>query len=320
MRAEAGQVATVFGGSGFIGRYVVQRLAAAGHVVRVAVRDPEGALFLKPMGGVGQVVPMRCDIADPAQVAAAVAGAAMVVSLVGILFESRGNRFASIQGEAPGTIARAAASAGVRRLVHVSAIGADAASESVYARTKAEGEQAVLAAFPGATILRPSIVFGPEDAFFNRFAAMASLLPALPLIGGGHTRFQPVYVGDVADAVMAALTRDDVAGRTYELGGPKVYTFRALLEYILQVTGRRRALLTVGWGVAMFKGRMGELLPTPPITRDQVRLLRHDNVVAEGAAGLAELGLAPRAVEAIVPGYLARYRRPGLRRGTAPAR
>lgn len=310
----AGMVATVFGGSGFIGRYVVKRLAAAGHVVRVAVRDPVAAEFLKPMGGVGQIVPLRTDVTDAASIAAAVQGADIVVSLVGILHETRKNSFAATQGAAPGLIARACAAAGVTRLVHVSAIGADATSEAAYARTKAEGEAGVRAAFPAATILRPSIVFGPEDGFFNRFAAMASLSPALPLIGGGHTRFQPVYVGDVADAVMAALTRDDAQGRTYELGGPKVWTFKALLEFILEQTRRKRALVHVGWGLAMLQGRLGELLPTPPITRDQVRLLKRDNVVAEGALTLADLGIVPKAVEAVVPAYLARFRPGGGRR------
>lgn len=320
MRVSDGAVATVFGGSGFIGRYVVKRLAEAGFIVRVAVRDPEAALFLKPMGGVGQVVPMACDVTKPALVAAAVAGAEVVVSLVGILFESRTNSFAATQAEAPGTIARAAAAAGVRRLVHVSALGADAASDSLYARSKAEGEQAVLAAFPAATILRPSLVFGPEDGFFNRFAAMAGLSPVLPLVGGGQTRFQPVYVGDVADAVMAALARDEAMGRTYELGGPKTYTFRELMEFILATIGRRRPLVPLPWGLAMLQGRLGEFLPTPPITRDQVRLLRRDSVVAAGAPGLAELGIAPHAIEAIVPSYLARYRRPGRRPRQAFAR
>lgn len=304
----------VLGGSGFIGRYVVKRLAAAGHVVRVAVRDPVAAEFLKPMGGVGQIVPLRTDVTDAASIAAAVQGADIVVSLVGILHETRKNSFAATQGAAPGLIARACAAAGVTRLVHVSAIGADATSEAAYARTKAEGEAGVRAAFPAATILRPSIVFGPEDGFFNRFAAMASLSPALPLIGGGHTRFQPVYVGDVADAVMAALTRDDAQGRTYELGGPKVWTFKALLEFILEQTRRKRALVHVGWGLAMLQGRLGELLPTPPITRDQVRLLKRDNVVAEGALTLADLGIVPKAVEAVVPAYLARFRPGGGRR------
>jgi NADH dehydrogenase len=318
MQAQ-GSVATVFGGSGFIGRYVVKRLAAAGHVVRVAVRDPDGALFLKPMGAVGQIVPLRADVTRPAEVEAAVAGADLVVSLVGILFEKPQRTFDAVQAAAPGTIARAAAAAGVRRLVHVSAIGADASSDAAYARTKAAGEAGVRAAYPHATILRPSIVFGPEDGFFNRFAAMAGLLPALPLIGGGHTRFQPVHVGDVADAVMAALTRDDAPGRTFELGGPRVYTFRELLAYILEVTGRRRALIYVDWRLAMLQGRLGELLPTPPITRDQVRLLRRDNVVADGMPGLADLGITPKAVEAVVPGYLARFRRGGRARDVAAA-
>jgi NADH dehydrogenase len=315
MQARDGSVATVFGGSGFIGRYVVKRLAAAGHVVRVAVRDPEGALFLKPMGGVGQVVPLRADVTKDAEVQAAVTGVDVVVSLVGILFEKPHRSFSAVQAEAPGRIARASAAAGVRRLVHVSAIGADAGSDAAYARTKAAGEAAVLKTFPAATILRPSIVFGPEDGFFNRFAGMASVLPALPLIGGGHTQFQPVYVGDVADAVMAALARDDAMGRTYELGGPRTYSFKALLQYILEVTGRRRALVNLDWRLAMLQGRLGELLPTPPITRDQVRMLRRDNVVGAGMPGLAELGITPTAVEAIVPGYLARFRRGGRREG-----
>lgn len=317
--APAGMVATVFGGSGFIGRHVVKRLAAAGHVVRVAVRDPVAAEFLKPMGGVGQVVPLRTDVTDAASIAAAVQGADIVVSLVGILHETRKNSFAATQGAAPGLIAKACAASGVKRLVHVSAIGADAGSEAAYARTKAQGEAGVRAAFPATTILRPSIVFGPEDGFFNRFAAMASLSPVLPLIGGGHTRFQPVYVGDVADAVMAALSREDAMGRTFELGGPKVWSFKALLEFIMEQTRRKRALVHVGWGLAMLQGRLGELLPTPPITRDQVTLLKRDNVVAEGALTLADLGIAPKAVEAIVPAYLARFRPGGGRREMAAA-
>ncbi len=320
MRASDGAVATVFGGSGFIGRYVVARLAQAGFIVRVAVRDPEAALFLKPMGGVGQVVPVSCDVTRPAAIATAVAGAAVAVNLVGILFEARGNTFAGVQAEAPGRIAAAAAAAGVRRLVHLSAIGADAEGESAYARSKAAGETAVRAAFPTATILRPSIVFGPEDAFFNRFAAMARMSPVLPLIGGGTTRFQPVYVGDVADAVMAALERPEAEGKTYELGGPTVYTFRELLAFILASTGQCRCLVPLPWGLAALQGRLGEFLPRPPITRDQVKLLRRDNVVAEGAAGLAALGITPTPLEAVVPGYLARYRPPGRRPERALAR
>lgn len=309
MQAGGRKVATVFGGSGFIGRYVVKRLAERGHIVRVAVRDPEAALFLKPMGAPGQIVPVGVSVTDDAGVAAVVSGAEIVVNLVGILHETRKATFKAIQGEAPGRIGRAAAAAGARTVVQLSAIGADAASPSAYARTKAEGEQAVREAFPKATVLRPSIVFGPEDGFFNRFAALAQFVPALPLYGGGETKFQPVYVGDVADAVMAAVDRADAAGRTYELGGPRIYTFRELLDYILRITGRRRLLLPLPWSVGRMQARVFELLPNPPLTRDQLLLLQRDNVVAPGALTLADLGIMPKAVEAIVPGYLGRFRR-----------
>lgn len=314
MQAGGRKVATVFGGSGFIGRYVVKRLAERGYIVRVAVRDPEGALFLKPMGVPGQIVPVGVSVTDDSGVAAVVSGTEIVVNLVGILHETRKATFTAIQGEAPGRIGRAAAAAGARALVQLSAIGADAASPSAYARTKAEGEQAVRRAFPAATVLRPSIVFGPEDGFFNRFAALAQFVPALPLYGGGETKFQPVYVGDVADAVMAALDRADAAGRTYELGGPRIYSFRELLAYILKVTGRRRLLLPLPWSVGRIQARLFELLPNPPLTRDQLLLLQKDNVVAPGALTLVDLGIQPKAVEAIVPGYLGRFRR----RGAAP--
>lgn len=309
MQAGGRKVATVFGGSGFIGRYVVKRLAERDYIVRVAVRDPEAALFLKPMGVPGQIVPVGVSVTDDAGVAAAAAGAEVVVNLVGILHETRKATFTAIQAQAPGRIGRAAAAAGVRAVVHLSAIGADPASPSAYARTKAEGEQALREAFPAATVLRPSIVFGPEDGFFNRFAALAQFIPALPLYGGGQTKFQPVYVGDVADAVMAALSRADAAGRTYELGGPRVYTFRELLAYILRVTGRRRLLLPLPWSVGRLQARVFELLPNPPLTRDQLLLLQRDNVVAPDALTLADLGITPKAVEAIVPGYLGRFRR-----------
>lgn len=310
MQAGGRKVATVFGGSGFIGRYVVKRLAERDYIVRVAVRDPEAALFLKPMGVPGQIVPVGVSVTDDAGVAAVVSGAEVVVNLVGILHETRKATFKAIQGEAPGRIGRAAA-AGARAVVQISAIGADPASPSAYARTKAEGEQAAREAFPAATVLRPSIVFGPEDGFFNRFAALAQFAPALPLYGGGETKFQPVHVGDVADAVMAALDRPDAAGRTYELGGPRVYSFRDLLDYILRITGRRRLLVPLPWSVGRMQARLFELLPNPPLTRDQLLLLQKDNVVAPGALTLAELGVEPKAVEAIVPGYLSRFRRRG---------
>ncbi len=309
----SGGIATVFGGAGFVGRYVVKRLADRGYLVRVGGRDPEKALALKPMGVPGQIIPVRAPLTDARLVGAAVSGASVVVNCVGILFEGAGSRFSEVQGKGPGVIGAAAAEAGVSGLVHLSAIGADAASQSIYARTKAEGEAALHAAFPRAVVLRPSIVFGPEDGFFNRFGALARIAPMLPLFGGGTTRFQPVHVGDVADAVMAALDRPEAAGRTYELGGPRIYTYRQLMEYILAQTHRRRLLVDVPFSLGAMKARVLELLPTPPLTRDQLLLLQRDNVVSESALTLADLGIAPKALEAIVPAYLARFR-PAMRR------
>ncbi len=300
-------VATVFGGSGFLGRYVVQRLAAAGYTVRPAVRDPEGAMFLRPMGRVGQIVPMFASLAHEATVARAVEGAEVVVNLIGILAERKAGDFTRIQAEGAGRIAKLSAAAGAQRMVQVSAIGADANSPSVYARTKAEGEAAVRAALPAATILRPSLVFGAEDQFFNRFAAMAQVLPFMPVIAG-DTKMQPVYVGDVADAVMAGLTRPETAGKLYELGGPAIWTFREILAYILKETHRRRPLVNIPMGIARFQASVAERLPTKPFTRDQLLLLSRDNVVAAGAMGLADLGIVPTPVELIVPDYLDRYR------------
>lgn len=306
-------VATVFGGSGFIGRHVVRRLAAAGHLVRVAVRDTEGALFLKPMGALGQIVPLHAPITNEAAIARAVAGADLVVNLVGILAEDRAGDFQRIQAEGAGAIARAAAAAGVGRLVHVSAIGADAASPSRYAQSKAEGEAAMRAALPRAVILRPSVVFGPEDQFFNRFAALAQIAPCMPVIHGA-TRFQPVYVVDVADAITAALTRPDAAGQTYELGGPGVFTMREILEFVLRETRRHRLLVSPPMGIVRLQAALLERLPGKLLTRDQLLLLARDNVVAEGAPGLAELGVLPTPVAQVVPGYLKRYRAGGLKR------
>ena len=307
------RVATVFGGAGFIGRHVVQRFARQGFTVRIAGRDTEKAARLRVLGDVGQVTPAAASVTDEASVARAVAGAEVVVNLVGILFERKAGDFQRIQADGAGRVARLAAAAGVRRLVHLSAIGADAGSESQYARTKAEGEAAVLAAFPAATILRPSVVFGAEDQFFNRFASLAAMLPVMPVVRG-ETKFQPVYVGDVADAVMAALARDDSRGRTYELGGPRAMSMRQVLQFVLEHTRRCRPLVPLPEGLVRFQARVGEMLPTPPLTRDQLILLGRDNLVAEGAAGFAELGIEPKAVEAIVPAYLARYRAGGSRR------
>jgi NADH dehydrogenase len=312
------RVATVFGGAGFIGRYVVQRLAAQGYVVRVATRDPAGTRFLTTQGRVGQIVPLAVSVTDPAALARALQGADVAVNLVGILHERRPGDFRRIQGEAPGLVAQAAAAAGVRRLVHVSAIGADATSESLYASSKAQGEAAVLAAFPHATILRPSVVFGPEDQFFNRFASMAQLLPFLPVVAGG-TRFQPVYVGDVADAVMAALEREEAQGMTYELGGPRAMTMREVLRFILDTTRRNRRMVDMPMGFMRFQARLLEKLPNPALTTDQLLLLGRDNVVSPGRPGLDALGIVPKSIEAVVPAYLRRYRVGGGRRDAVAA-
>jgi NADH dehydrogenase len=306
------RVAVVFGGSGFVGRYVVKRLAAAGYVVRVAVRDTEAAMFLRPMGGVGQIVPLFAPVGVEAAVARAVDGAEVVVNLTGILAEARKGDFERVHAEGAGRIARLAASSVARHVVHVSAIGANEASESEYARSKARGEAAVLGIFPRAVILRPSVIFGPEDGFFNRFAAMAQVSPVLPVVGGG-TKFQPVYVGDVADAVMAGILRSDVQGDVFELGGPQVMTFEALIEYMLRVIGRKRRIFDLPMGLARVQAAVLERLPGKLLTRDQIKLLRRDNVVAEGALDLASLGIAATPMDLVVPDYLVRFR-PGGRR------
>ncbi len=309
------RVATVFGASGFLGRHVVSRLAQNDWVVRAAVRRPRRADFLKPLGDVGQVVPMAVSVRDPALVEAAVQGADAVVNLVGILFERGAQSFEAVHAEGAANVAQAAATAGVRHLVHVSAIGADPGAAADYARSKGAAEAAVRAAFPEAVILRPSIVFGPEDSFFNRFAAMCSWTPALPLVGGGKTRFQPVYVGDVADAVMASIRRPECRGKTYELGGPKIYTFKELLELLLKQIHRRRLLVPLPFPLASLQAAFLELLPEPLLTRDQVRLLKVDNVVGEGALTLADLGIEATHPEVILPRYLERFR-PGGRFAT----
>jgi uncharacterized protein YbjT (DUF2867 family) len=300
---------TIFGGTGFIGRHVVRRLAAQGPRIRVVSRNWRvHGRDLQPMGNVGQIVGGPADLTDEAALATLLAGSEAVINLIGILYETRRQTFAEVQGELPGRIARAAVAAGIARMVQISAIGADPDSKSAYARSKAQGEAAARAALPAAVIMRPSIVVGPEDGFFNRFAAMARLLPALPLIGGGETRFQPVFVGDVADAIVAALEREDALGQTYELGGPKVYSFAELMRYMLKVIGRRRLLVPLSFELATLQARVLELLPVPPLTRDQVELLKTDNVVGANARTLADLGITPTPIELVVPDYLDRYR------------
>jgi NADH dehydrogenase len=304
------KLVTIFGGSGFVGRHTVRALAKAGWRIRVCVRYPNQAFFLRPAGTVGQIAPLKCDVTDPDQVARVTAGADAVINLTGILV-SRGQSFDEVHAEGARNIAEAAAQAGVGALVHVSAIGADSESASHYAQSKAEGEARVRAAFPAATILRPSIVFGPEDNFFNRFAGLARFVPALPLIGGGKTRFQPVFVGDVAAAITTALTSQAARGRTYELGGPMTYSFKELMEIVCRETGRRRVLVPVPFGLALFKSFFLQMMPRPLLTPDQVRLLRHDNVVSPTALTLADLGITANSVEAEVPSYLWRYRAKG---------
>lgn len=301
----------VLGGSGFVGRYVVERLAARGDVVPVGCRHAESAKFLMTFGQVGQIAAFNIAIDDAEVLPAFLAGNEALVNCVGILAERGSQTFERVHHQGPARLARLAREAGIERLVHISAIGADPRSTSAYARTKAAGEAAVRDAFPTATILRPSLVFGPEDQFFNRFAAIAMVSPVLPLIGGGRTRFQPVYVGDVADAVVKCLDDPATAGRTYELGGPRVYNFRELIELLLDEIHRKRLMVDVPFGLAEFQARLLSILPSPPLTLDQVELLKRDNVVSSGALTLATLGIAPTAVEGILPTYLDRFRRGG---------
>ena len=313
------QRSAVLGGSGFIGRYIVKRLAARGDVVPVGCRNAEEAKFLKPMGDVGQVEPLNIMIDDEERLPAFLTGSRAAVNCVGILRESGSQTFERVHHIGPALLARITRDAGAERFIHISAIGADARSSSTYARTKAAGETAVRDAFPTATILRPSVVFGPEDQFFNRFATMAMFMPALPLIGGGETRFQPVYVGDVADAVIRCLEDPATAGRTYELGGPKIYTLRELFELLLHEIRRRRWFVNLPFELAALQAKFMSILPNPPLTPDQVELLKRDNVVSPGALTLSSLGIAPTAVEAILPTYLDRYRQGGWYQGQGSA-
>ena len=305
---------TVFGGSGFIGAQAVRQLAKAGWRIRVAVRNPAKAYAMRLHGDVGQIDIVQANIRNAPSLRRALVGASAAVNLVGVLRETGRQGFQALQAMGARNVAEAARAEGVTRLVQMSAIGADAGSESKYARTKAEGEAAVREIYPDAVILRPSIVFGPEDDFFNRFAAMAQISPVLPLIGGGGTRFQPVFVGDVGKAIAAAVTLPDAAGQTYELGGPGVLTFRQLMDVLLSQIGKRRFLAPVPWPVASLLGAAGDLAGAfiaPPITADQVLLLKSDNVASGGYPGLAELGVTPTSLEAVLPSYLYRYRKGG---------
>ena len=303
------EVVTVFGGSGFVGRHLVERLARAGATIRVVTRDPDRAGFLRPMGDVGQIAILPYA-EDEAGVRRLVLGSTGVVNLLGILFERRSGDFMAVHRDMAGRIATAAAATGVHRLVHMSAIGADPNGEALYARSKGEGEAVVKAAFPTASIIRPSIVFGPGDGFFVRFAQMSVMSPFLPLIDGGKSRFQPVYVADVADAIARCLEDDLHQGKTFELGGPEARTFAELLRYILDTVNRRRLLLPLPSSIAAIQARFLEFLPTPPLTRDQLLMLKKDNVVREGALTLEDLGIKATPMEVIVPGYLEPFTRP----------
>ena len=315
MASNQDTLVTVFGGSGFLGRHVVRALAKRDYRIRVAVRRPELAGHLQPVGRVGQIHAVQANLRYPASVAAAMRDSEVAINLVGILTESGRQTFDAVQGTGAETIAKAAAAVSAR-MVHVSAIGADAESASGYARAKAAGEQAVLAAVPGASILRPSVVFGPEDDFTNRFAGLAKVSPFLPLIGGGTTRLQPVYVGDVAQAVADAVDGKTKAGATYELGGPEILTMREIMEFILEVTERKRLLLPLPFGIAKLQASLLQFAPGAlKLTPDQVELLQSDNVVSDAAkaAGLTlqGLGITPDSLEAIAPQYLWRFRAAG---------
>ena len=321
-QSNADTLITIFGGSGFLGRHVVRALAKEQYRIRIAVRRPELAGHLQPLGRVGQIHAVQANVRHRPSVAAAVRGSDVVINLVGILFESGRQRFEAVQSSGAEGIALAAATHNAR-MVHLSAIGADEKSSAAYARAKRHGEQLVLAAAPNATIFRPSIVFGPNDDFFNRFAGIARLSPVLPLVGGGHTRFQPVFAGDVAAAVAKAVAGATEPGSIYELGGPEVFTFKELMEFVLATTERRRLLMPLPFGLAKLQAAVFELaskiplrvLSKPLLTRDQVELLRYHNVVSDIARRegrtLEGLEIAPRSIAAIVPTYLWRFRKAG---------
>jgi NADH dehydrogenase len=314
-----GKVVAVFGASGFLGRHVVRELARRGWRIRAAVRRPHLAHDLRPLGSIGQIDLVQANIRYRPSIEEAIAGCDAVVNLVGILDEQGQQNFDAVQANGARNVAEVAAGAGIRNMVHVSAIGADANSESTYARTKAEGEAAVRDHVPEAVILRPSIIFGPQDDFFNRFAGMTRISPFLPAIGGGKTRFQPVYVDDVADCVAIALETPGLRGRTYELGGPEIMTFKELMQLMLRVIGRRRTLIPIPFAAAGVMGKAGDVagfvpFVSAPITSDQVKLLKTDNVV--GASGedvdtIADFGVEPEPLEAILPTYLVRFRKHG---------
>ena len=306
---------TVFGGSGFLGSQIVRAIVRRGARVRVAVRNPGRGYRLPMLGDVGQIEVVQANIRDQASVARALDGAEGCINAVAVLYETGRQTFNALHVEGAEMVAAEASAQGVSRFVQISALGADADSASAYARTKAAGEAATLRHQSQAVVIRPSVIFGPGDSFFNRFAAMALLSPVLPLIGGGHTRFQPVFVGDVAAATAQAIADPGAAGKVYELGGPTIYSFKELMEVMLKEIGRDRALIPIPFGLAKVIGLAGDLMAFSPVaplvTSDQVELLRSDNVVSADAPGLAELGIVPVQLESIIPTYLYRYRKDG---------
>lgn len=299
---------TIVGGSGFLGRYVIRNLTKAGFRVRVLCRDTVAAEYLKTMGSVGQVVPQYADITQPETLVGKFDGSWAVINLVSILYESGRQKFNSINVDGARRVAEYAHAVGAARMIHISALGVDATGDTKYGSTKVAGEHAVRAAFPGATILRPGLLVGAEDNFFQRFARMGNLAPALPLVGGGKTLFQPTLVTDVATAVIHALNMPETVGKTYELGGPEILSFAAWMERLRAITNHKYKLVTLPTSIASLMGRISSLLPFPPmITADQVKLLQHDNVVSAGAAGYEQLGIAPASVTAALPGLLSRF-------------
>ncbi len=297
-------VITLLGGSGFLGTYIVKELVKTGALIKVVSRNPDDAWEAKTAGAVGQIGLVQANIRDKASIQHAIADSDIVINLIGIRQEHGKQNFPAVHAQGAEFVAKAAKEAGVKKFIHISALGVDRTPQSKYARTKLNGEKAVAAVFPDATILRPSAVFGPEDNFFNFFARLSKFMPFLPLIGGGKTRFQPVYVNDIAKAVRAVVERADTRGKIYELGGPKTYTLKEIFSYILKLTRRKRCLLPVPFPFASVQATFLELIPQAPLTRDQVSLLKSDNVVSEKAWTFKDLGITPTALEAVVPSYI----------------
>ncbi|PZP55970.1 MAG: complex I NDUFA9 subunit family protein [Micavibrio aeruginosavorus] len=303
------KIITIFGGTGFVGRYIVARLAKHGATIKVVTRSPSSGYFLRQFGVVGQIVPVACDYSENS-ISHAVSGSDIVINCLGILFEKGKSNFKTVHVDDASMIARACAIHAVKRLVHISALGIDE-SKSKYAGTKREGEKAVRGHFSAATIIRPSVIFGPEDNFFNKFASLSLLMPALPLIARGNTKFQPVYVGDVADAIAKALMIDASTAKTYELGGPEVLNFKEIYQKLFAQIGHKRILVNMPESIARIQAALFSILPTPPLTGDQITSLKTDNVVSENALKLRDLAIHPTALDAILPSYLNRYRSGG---------